>query len=86
MTVPTMREILAGYELANAWEREEARERLPRLSVEESVRQYLELLEMTRRVAPEAESCFLAERMTHYETLHHKMEKAAAVMGRVGPN
>jgi hypothetical protein len=84
--MPNLKEIVAGYELANAWEREEERERLPRLSVEESVRQYFELLEMTKRLAPEAEACFLEERLARYEALHRRMEKAAAVMGRVGPN
>jgi hypothetical protein len=84
--MPSLREILAGYEAANAWEREEERERLPRLSIDEGVRQYLELIEMTWRLAPEAESCFLGEKLAHYEALHRRMERAAAVMGRVGPN
>lgn len=84
--MPTLREILAGYELANAWEREEERTRLPRLTVDESVRQYLEMCEWVQRIAPEAESVFLEERLAHYEWLHRQMEKAALVMGRVGQN
>jgi hypothetical protein len=84
MTMPTLKEILAGYKLANAWEREEERERLPRLSVEESARQYLEMWEWARRIAPEAEAVFKEERMMHYEALHREMERAAKVMGRVG--
>ena len=82
--MPTLREIVAGYELANARERDEERQRLPRLSVEESVRQYVELLEMVRKIAPDAESCFLAERLAHYEALHRRMEEAATVMGHAG--
>jgi hypothetical protein len=63
--VPTLQEILTGYELVNAWEREEERERLPRLSVEESVRQYIDMWELARRLSPEAESVFLEERLAH---------------------
>ena len=82
--MPTLREILAGYEAANARERDEERQRLPRLSVEEGVRQYVELLEMVRQISPDAESCFLAERLAHYEALHRRMEEAATVMGHAG--
>ena len=75
--MPTLREIVAGYELANAWEREEERRRLPELSVEESVRQYLEMWELARYVSPEAEAVFWDERCAHYEALHAAFEQAA---------
>ncbi len=57
--VPTIRKILAGYRAVNEREREEARERLPRLTVEESVRQYLRMRAFVHRVAPDAERTFL---------------------------
>lgn len=81
--MPTLREILAGYEAVNAWEREEERERLPKLSVEESVRQYLEMWELARQVAPEAETFFWPERSAHYEALRAAFQRAAQGMGSV---
>ena len=33
--MPTLREVLAGYERFNEWEREEQRRELPKLSIEE---------------------------------------------------
>ena len=83
MMMPTLREIVAGYEAANAWEREEERRRLPTLTVEESVRQYLEMWDLAQQVSPDAEAVFLEERMVHYEKLHHKLQRAARVMGPV---
>jgi hypothetical protein len=82
--MPTIREVAAGYEAVNAWELEERRERLPRLTVEESIRQYLELWNLARETSPEAEEIFLEQRLACYQTLHRRMEKAAQVMGRVG--
>ena len=82
--MPTLRDIVAGYATANAWEREEERKRLPKLTIEESVRQYLDTWDLAHYVSPEAEALFLEERLAHYETLHRKMERAARVMGRVG--
>jgi hypothetical protein len=81
--MPTLQEILAGYEAANAWELEEERSRLPKLTIEESVRQYLEMWDLAHHVSPDAEACFLEERLAHYQELHRRMEKAAKVMGRV---
>jgi hypothetical protein len=42
-----LKEIMTGYAAANAWDAEEERVRLPRITIEESVRQYLELLTQT---------------------------------------
>jgi len=81
--MPTLREILAGYEEANAWEREEERQRLPRLSVEDSIRQYLDMCDWVQEIAPGTEALFLEEKLAHYVALHDRLEKAAEVMGRV---
>lgn len=81
--MPTIREVVAGYEAVNAWELEERRERLPLLTVEESIRQYLELWKLARSISPEAEEIFLEQRLAHYQALHRRIEKAAQVMGRV---
>ena len=84
--MPTLRDIVAGYATVNAWEREEERKRLPNLTIEESVRQYLDTWDLAHYVSPEAEALFLEERLAHYETLHRKMQGAAQVMGRVAQN
>jgi hypothetical protein len=84
--MPTLREILAGYEAANAWEQGEEERELPALTVETSIRQYIELHDFARQVAPDAEEFYLNERLAHYEELHRKLEKAAKVMGRVDSN
>ena len=78
--MPTLREILAGYQLVNALEREEERERLPRLSVEDSLRQYFDMCRWGQEMAPDAETLFLEERLAHYAALHEKLEKAAKAM------
>ncbi len=84
--MPTLREILAGYEAANEWEREEEKRRLPALTVKASIRQYLELQDLARQLAPDAAGIFMEERLSRYEELHQTLEMAARVMGRVGPN
>ncbi|MDY7080520.1 MAG: nucleotidyltransferase [Chloroflexota bacterium] len=80
-STPTIREILAGYRAVNEREREEARERLPRLTVEESVRQYLWMRNLARRVAPDAERFFVEQRKAHYVRLHERLKRAARKMG-----
>jgi hypothetical protein len=81
--MPDLRDLIAGYNALNAWELEERRRRLPQLTVEESIRQYLEMCDLVRHVSPEAEAIFLPRRIAHYEALHKKLERAAKVMGRV---
>ena len=81
---PTIREISAGYRAVNERERQEARERLPRLTVEESVRQYLWMCALARRVAADAEQVFAGQRKAHYTRLHERLRQAARRMGN-GP-
>jgi Ser/Thr protein kinase RdoA (MazF antagonist) len=83
-STPNIREILAGYQAVNEREREETRERLPRLTVEESVRQYLWMRALARRVAPDAEHIFVEQRKAHYIRLHKRLRRAARKMGN-GP-
>jgi Ser/Thr protein kinase RdoA (MazF antagonist) len=80
-STPTIREILAGYQAVNEREREEARERLPRLTVEESIRRYLEMHALARRVAPDAERIFAEQRKAYYIRLHERLKFAARKMG-----
>ena len=51
----TLREVLEGYRRFNAWELEEQKSALQELSVEESVRQYFELCDLARALAPDIE-------------------------------
>jgi hypothetical protein len=81
--MPSVREIVAGYEAVNAWEQEEKRRQLPTLTIEESIRHYLDMWDLVRSISPEAEDLFLEQRLAHYRTLHRRMTKAAQVMGRV---
>ena len=50
----TLREVLEGYRRFNAWEREEQKNALPGLSVEESLRRYFELCDLAHALAPDA--------------------------------
>ncbi len=79
--MPTIREILAGYRAVNEREREESRERLLRLTVEESVRQYLWMRTLAHRVAPNVEHVFAEQRKAHYIRLHERLKFAARKMG-----
>jgi len=81
--MPNLQDLIAGYNVLNAWELEEKRDRLPQLTVEESLRQYLEMCGLVQHVSPEAEAIFLPRRMARYEALYRKLERAAEAMGRV---
>jgi Ser/Thr protein kinase RdoA (MazF antagonist) len=78
--MPTIREILAGYQAVNEREREELRRRLPRLTVGESLRQYLRMRALTHRVAPDLERSFVEQHKAHYIQLHERFERAARGM------
>lgn len=78
---PTIREIMTGYRAVNEREREESRERLPRLTIEESVRQYLWMCTLSHHVAPDVEHVFAEQRKAHYIRLHERLKFAARKMG-----
>lgn len=69
--MPTIREILVGYQAVNEREREDMRQRLSRLTVDESLRQYLRLRALARRVAPGLERVFVEQRKAYYVQAHH---------------
>lgn len=77
--MPTIREILAGYQEANEREREELCHRLPRLTVE-SLRQYLRMCALARRTAPDLERSFAKQHKMYYIQLHERLERAARGM------
>lgn len=78
--MPTIREILAGYQEANEREREELCHRLPRLTVDQSVRQYLRMRALVRRAVPDLERSFAKQHKMYYIQLHERLERAARGM------
>jgi len=78
---PTLREILEGYKRFNAWELEEQRKELSRMSVEESLTQFFELCHLARALAPNTEEIFLEQDKAHWIALRDKLQRAAKVMG-----
>jgi hypothetical protein len=62
----TLREVLEGYRRFNAWELEEQKSALQKLSVEESMRQYFELCDLARALAPDAAHVFLKQNGAHW--------------------
>ena len=50
---PTLREVIAGYERFNEWEITERRGELPRLSIEDALRQFFELCSFARSFRPD---------------------------------
>jgi hypothetical protein len=77
---PTARQLLQGYARFNAWEREEEKRELPRLTMEEGLAQFFELCEMARALAPNAAQEFLAQDTAHWIALRKKLGRAAKVM------
>jgi hypothetical protein len=47
-STPTAREVIAGYQRFNEWELAERRRELPRLAVEDALRQFFELCRLAR--------------------------------------
>ena len=77
---PTLRQVLEGYRRFNAWEIEEQRKTLPRLSVEESLTQFFELCDLAHDLAPDVEQIFFAQDQAHWIALRAKMQRAAQKM------
>ncbi len=75
-TTPTLRELLEGYRKFNAWELEEQKNELPRLSVEESLTQFFDLYDLARAAAPRWEEILLEQDKAHWIALHEKLQLA----------
>ncbi len=75
----TVKEWAAQYRAVNEWEQQERIARLPRESVEDSVRSYFNLCRMLLALSGEAdESGGLWElRLRHYEALAEKWKRLA---------
>lgn len=79
--IPTLLDVLEGYERFNAWELEEQRRELPSLTVERSLTQFFELCDLARTLAPDMEEVFLEQNKAHWIALREKLQCAAKVMG-----
>jgi len=79
--IPTLREILEGYERFNAWELEEQKRELRQLTAEESLTQFFELCDLARALALDAEHIFLERDKAYWIALHKKLQRAAKMMG-----
>jgi len=77
----TLREVLEGYKRFNAWEREEQKNALPGLSVEESLRRYFELCDLAHALAPDAAQVFLKQNEAHWTARRKKLQRLAEAMG-----
>ncbi len=77
----TLREVLEGYKRFNAWELEEQKSALPKLSVEESLRQYFELCALVRALAPNSDRAFLEKNTAGWIARRKKLQRLAKVMG-----
>ena len=60
-----VQERLQGWAEFNEWELQEDRDKLPRLTVEQSVRQFVGLCRLARRVAPDASEIFREKDIAH---------------------
>ena len=85
--VPTLREMLAGYALYNAWERQEQAQTLPQTSVEDSLRRYFELCAMATALAGDEDEVFFEQNERHWTFLHQRLERLQSVLanGKASP-
>lgn len=60
-----VQERLRGWAEFNEWEQQKAREKLPHLTVEQSVRQFVSLCRLARRLAPGASEIFREKNIAH---------------------
>lgn len=76
----TIRDIVDGYRLVNEWESQEEKQRLPRLTVTDSLRQYFELKELACQVAPDSKEVFQEERLAYWHEWRKRVRRATRVM------
>jgi hypothetical protein len=77
---PTLREVLEGYRHFNAWELEEQRRELSKLSVKESLTQFFELCDLARALSPDEAQIFLAQDKARWTALRKKLQRATRIM------
>ncbi|NUQ37838.1 MAG: hypothetical protein HUU23_08600 [Caldilineales bacterium] len=77
---PTLREMVAGYALFNAWEQEEQSRSLPQLTLEEALNQYFGLYSLVLDLAGGDLPVFLEQNARHWAVLHQRHQRLRSVM------
>jgi len=72
---PTLREMLEGYAIFNAWEAQEQAQTLSQMSTEESLRQYFELCNLASGLSDGDDPVFLEQNAKHWSQLHRRLER-----------
>lgn len=76
---PTLREMLEGYAVFNAWEAQEQAETLAQMSREESLRQYFELSNLASVLSDDDDPVFLEQNAKHWSQLHKRLERLRGI-------
>lgn len=78
-SLPTLREMLAGYAVFNAWEAQEQALTLSQLSATESLRQYFELCSLAAGLSDDSDSVFLEQNAKHWSQLHKRLKRLRSI-------
>lgn len=76
---PTLREMLEGYAVFNAWEAQEQAQTLSQLSTQESLRQYFELCNLASELSDADNPVFLEQNAKHWSQLHKRLERLRSI-------
>jgi hypothetical protein len=72
---------LQGWAEFNEWELQQDREKLPRLTVEQSVRQFVGLCRLARHLAPDASEIFREKNIAHRVDMRARFKRIAERLG-----
>jgi hypothetical protein len=76
---PTLREMLEGYAVFNAWEAQEQAQTLSQLSAKESLRQYFELCNLASGLSDADNPVFLEQNAKHWSQLHKRLKRLRSI-------
>jgi len=76
-----VQERLRGWAEFNEWELQKDREKLSRLTVEQSVRQFVDLCRLARCLAPDVSEVFREENIAHRVDMRAKFKRIAERLG-----
>ncbi len=76
-----VQERLQGWAEFNEWELQKDREKLSRLTVEQSVRQFVGLCRLARRLAPDASEIFREKNIAHRVDMRARFKRIAERFG-----
>jgi len=81
-----VQERLRGWAEFNEWELQERREKLPCLTVEQSVRQFIDLCRLARHLAPDAGEVFHEKNIAHRVAMRVRFKRIAERLGYGPPD